>query len=276
MYIHLCQWKFKTPIPEDGVIAGCANNQEWMLPWWYMNYSQHNQYPITFIDFGDMSSNAKTWCQERGQLISLDIPTNEFILDKSKINPKLAHFWSTSTAHGENIWQVRLEFFKKPFACLASPYLRSIWIDLDCQIFKSIKPIFDACETPQGIAAAEESSHIRLWHAQRGSIEIDEREYNTGVLAFKHGIPLIIEWAKYCIKRGSHVYGDQDAFCHMLYEKEETIPTLSPIYNWKGSNILENENDCNQIVILHWMGRTKNMIQIQIDHYKERGMNLSI
>lgn len=271
---HLCQWKFNTPKPEDGIIVGCANNQEWILPWWYMNYQQYNNYPITFIDFGDMSLAAKSWCHKRGQLMSLNIPTNEFVHAQSKFQPELVNLWNTT--YGDDVWLARLEFFKKPFACLASPYQRTVWMDLDCQIFKSIQPLFDFCENPQGIAVAEEIPPVRLWHAQRGTIEPDEIEYNSGVIAFKHNTPIIEEWAEYCLMQGGHLHGDQEALSRMLYEKGDRLPPLDPIYNWRGPITIQNEDDCNSIVILHWLGSSKNMIQMQIDHFKERGVDLSI
>lgn len=272
---HLCEWKFKTPIPEDGVIVGCAQNQEWILPWWYMNYSQFNQYPITFIDFGNMSPAAKAWCQERGQLISLNIPTHEFVLGKSEIDPEFIPIWDDLVAD-LNIWEARLEFFKKPFACSSSPYQRTVWIDLDCQVFKSIQPIFDACENSLGIAVAVEPSMIREDHIQRGLLLPNEIEYNSGVIPFKHGTSTIIDWAEYCLKEARYLRGDQEALSRMLYERGDRLPPLPPIYNWRAHLLVDNENDMNSIVILHFLGSLKNIIQLQIDEFKERGINLSI
>jgi len=42
----------------NGLITGCDETHEWMLPTWWKHYSKRNSSPVSFIDFG-MSKSAK-------------------------------------------------------------------------------------------------------------------------------------------------------------------------------------------------------------------------
>lgn len=100
-----------TPSAHQGVVTGCDISFEWMLEWWYRNYSRHNKYPICFADFG-MSRRQAAWCAERGTVLDLRFPSR--------------HTW-----------------FKKPFAILSCPFERIVWMDIDCEVRKDIGQIFE-------------------------------------------------------------------------------------------------------------------------------------
>ncbi len=61
----------------DGILTGCDQNQEWMLKWWWENYTACNQFPVTFVDFG-MTASAKKWCEKHGTVTSFALPDNFF------------------------------------------------------------------------------------------------------------------------------------------------------------------------------------------------------
>lgn len=258
MYDELCKWGQQT-IDHDGVIVGCCQNQEWLLPWWWMHFKMHNQYPVTFVDFGDMTSIAREFCQKRGQLITLNIPES-FITPKEKLNGKYESLWKRI---GLDLETSRSAWFKKPFACLQSPYKRAMWIDLDCQTRLSIEPIFDYCENSWQIAIGIEPPIVQQMHERRGTLYYGEIEYNTGVIVFKHGCPTIQEWAKFCIKRNESLRGDQEALSRMAFENDIQLPLLEPIHNCRAE--MREDLNVKSVIIFHWLGGSKHHIKGQIN-----------
>jgi hypothetical protein len=95
----------------DGFITGCDANSEWMLPWFFSNYQQHNDTPIAFMDFGVSSMGMSV--------------VKEFA---SKIIP-MSHLTETG-------------WFKKPKAMMMSPFQRTVWLDTDCEVLDDISGIF--------------------------------------------------------------------------------------------------------------------------------------
>lgn len=96
-----------------GIVVGFDENYEWAVKWWHDNYSKHNNYPVSFANFG-MSSDIKEWCAKIG--IVFDVPNK-------------LRGW-----------------FNKPLAILHAPFDHVIWFDLDCEIRGSIEPIFEYSE----------------------------------------------------------------------------------------------------------------------------------
>lgn len=254
----------------DGVIAGCCRSQEWLLPWWWMHYTVHNVHPVTFIDFGDMSSKARRFCSERGDLISIGDLDN---LPQPDKDPSTVYKpqWKSK---GVDLKISRAAWFKKPFACLRSPYARTLWIDLDCQIRKSIEPIFEFCENPFAMALGIEPEIVQQFHQQTGALCYGEIEYNTGVIAFKRGCTIIREWSEICLRRNDSFRGDQEALSRMLFENDIRLPLLLPIHNCRAE--MKTEVDPKAVIIFHWLGGSKHHIRDQIDLLENKcDMNLS-
>lgn len=258
----LFDWKVKEPLQCDGVIVGCDSAYEWMLPWWWVHYRLQNDYPVTFIDFGDMSENAKDWCRAKGQLLTLDIPVDEFLTSKDNVCHTIKPSWEID--EGSDVWVARHKWFKKPFACLQSPYQRTVWIDLDCQVRRPIKEVFDYCNIGTGISLAREIPEVIAHHARKGRIHQDEIEYNSGVIVFKHGIPLIEEWARRCVEMNDHLRGDQEVMSRLLYDKKVKFIPLLPEYNVRWHAGLSMDD-----VIIHWLGTGKDRIKDQINIMKK-------
>lgn len=230
----------------DGIIVGADMTQEWLLPWWWKNYKRFNAYPVTFVDLG-MSLEMKTWCKEHGQYLPLFI-ADIFVADKEQVETERINEWEQG--HGKIFWPSRNAWFKKPSACLQTPYKRSIWIDLDCEIRGSVNELFELADHPSGIAMAREVH------------EIDSTQvlYNSGVIAFKHGIPLFEKWAEYAFDRNHLFSGDQNALSQRINEENLTIGEVPLIYNWSRCS-----PDNPDAVILHWHGvHGKSVIRHQI------------
>lgn len=230
------RWSLKNPVAQNGVIVGTDIAQQWILPWWWHHYHQFNTYPITFIDFG-MSNEAKKWCQKRGNVVPLPVP-DIYVKGKQTVVPSLAHQWEHVL--GTDFWDRRNGWFKKPLACLLSPYLNSIWIDLDCEIRGSIQELFSYCNSPAGFSVAKDL-HDPL---------SNKKGYNSGVIAFKRGIPLFETWATQAFEC-NHLYaGDQDILTHLISQNNIIIEELPQIYNWSRYN-----EQSSKVKILHWHGR---------------------
>jgi hypothetical protein len=224
LYAKYRVWREKGFIETDGVIVGCDQTQEWLLPWWWDHYRKHNAYPVAFVDLG-MSFSAKEWCKKQGEYIHLPV-ADIFVAERSEIDPSLVQQWEKVFV---NFWEPRNAWFKKPLACLQSPFRRTIWIDLDCEVRGSIEGLFPLCDS-SGLAIG------------RG-----EESYNTGVIAFIRNLKLIKAWAELAFSRNHEAVSDEDLLNDLLRSSDFTV--FPPIYNW--SRCWNNNPDA---ILLHWHG----------------------
>lgn len=209
------EWKFPEPNDNKCVITGCDNSHEWMLPWWWKHYSSCNKYDVMFADFG-MSSTMLEWCRERGEIIPLR-------------------------------FNIRKNWFKKPFSLLGSPYHYSVWVDLDCEVRKPLDPIF-VSTAERGFAVTEDLHNP--W--------IDTpKVLASGVVGSIHGNPIILEWSRRCLSPGK-ARGDQEVLNALLVGKYGDITIMPLDYQW-----LRIAGDNNpDAVIMHWTGtKGKNHIR---------------
>jgi len=220
---------------EDGIIVGSDQTQEWLLPWWWKNFSRHNQLPVTFIDFG-LSAEKREWCRKRGELLPLSL-TTLYVKEREEIAPALVGKWEER--YGDFFWVARKGWFKKPFACLQSPYRRTVWLDLDCEVLGPLNELFNACEHPSGIALAKD----------RAPPPSPFPIYNSGVIVFQKDLSLLQEWAKQSLKNNGAFRGDQDLLSKILFDQNLPIYELPFIYNWNVGYGVNGET-----VICHWIG----------------------
>jgi len=220
-------------ICSEGVIVGCDEKQEWLLSWWWNHYSAHNTYPVTFFDFG-LTPAQKKWCKERGRLLSLT--ESDFIKERDEIRSTLVNAWEKR--YPDKFWESRKAWFKKPMACLQSPYRKTIWVDLDCEIVKSLTPLFHASD-PAKIGLAKD----RTAPAPLYSI------YNSGVIVFPSHHPLLLEWARQAMEKNHLFRGDQDLLSAIVSKNPDCIYELDPIFNW---SIASGQHQ--DIAVYHWMG----------------------
>ncbi|MES2272636.1 MAG: hypothetical protein V4487_00390 [Chlamydiota bacterium] len=229
-------WRVDDLREEDGIVVGSDQTLEWLLPWWWDHYQRHNAFPVTFVNFG-LSLEMKKWCQERGELRSLSI-FDLGVKEKEEIETASASEWELN--FGKNFWQNRGAWFKKPLACLQSPYRRSLWIDLDCEIRGSLKELFTHADHPSGIGLVKD-----LNHPTSSLCPI----YNSGVIAFRRNLPLIEDWGTQALVRNHLFPGDQDLLSQIIHEKSICISEMDPQYNWSRRS---EENPA--AVIYHWHG----------------------
>lgn len=261
------EWSSDLSSEPEGVIVGCSQNQECLLPWWWMNFRLHNNQPVTFIDFGDLSNSAISWCQKRGNLIKLDIP-NDFVTRKEEIDPALACLWESKNSY---VWLFRPSWFLKPFALLKSPYRKTVWFDLDCQVRGSIQPLYDYLNRAD-LAMVPEPDPEQQLNRQSKILLPDELMYNAGVIVFNHGCPIIKEWAKRTLVDNHLFMGDQQILARLLYEQKGEIESLPQFYNWPIPYGINPE-----AIVLHWWGAYKESVLRQIEYLQTQFLiNLSV
>lgn len=223
-------------------MTGCNAEQEWMLKWWWKHYSKHNDYPVTFCDFG-MSPSAKRWCASKGKVLSFD-PTTIPVTNHTHSD------WGTKAS--QSVWNRRAVWFAKALILKNTPYEKTVWTDLDCEVLKSIAPLFELAESKDGFAIAydnEENAHL----ARKNKI-IDSKTpmLQVGVLAFKKNSPIIPAWIDYCMQNLDTEISEQTALSHLQAKKPFDITILSNKYNW-----LVPENSSPHTVINHHTGASR-------------------
>lgn len=233
-----CKWKGK-PKEKYGVICGAEKTQEWLLPWWWARYREHNSFPVTFFDFG-MTQEMKKWCEERGDVIDLDLDSS-FITARSQIDPDLAKHWEDF--YGWSVWNSRLSWFKKPFAFLRTKYKQGIWIDLDCEVLGSLESLFSQCDEESQIALVRDYATDHLPQLDPGV------RYNGGIVVFEHAAPIIEKWAEAALTQNHLFWGDDPLLSHLIYTHRLQVTELPEAYNWRlvrGLNL--------NAVVIHWVG----------------------
>ncbi len=203
---------------EQGVLVAADENIEWLLPWWWSRYRVHNDFPVAFVDLG-LSHFGKTFCQKRGDLISVKLEKDIASL----------HSW-----------------FKKPFAFLQTPFKRTLWLDLDCEVLKPLHSLFDAEE---GLFLAKETEAQIQKNRSSQNIHEDEMLYNSGVVLYSCGDPLIAKWAQTILDTKDQFWSDQHALSRLIYEEKHEIYRLHENYNWRMSQGFNMH-----VAIIHWVG----------------------
>jgi hypothetical protein len=233
---------YRTAEKEKGVLIGSDCHQEWLLPWWWERYSAENAFPVAFIDFG-MTDAAKQWCAERGEIIPFSFDSSLTTHEKVYLNAlqnweKLRNSSLWKGNYGLSLPMVNPYGFKKLQACLFSPYQNSVWLDLDCEILGPIDNLFSQCCSHAEIALCRD---FKMEHLHEGKF------YNTGVIAFKHGSPIMQKWAEISTRRCG-CFWREDLILSTLFNKcNFSINELPSIYNW---NIYFGLN--MNAVIYHW------------------------
>lgn len=222
------EWIYPPDRPQ-GVLVASDSGSEWMLPFWWHHYAKYNTYPVVFVDFG-MSPAKIEWCRQRGEVVPFAFiswnPT-----PREHIDPKLVELWE-SIHLPEYLWPARRAWLKKPFAMLHSPFEKTIWTDLDCEVCSSLEPIFAyAYRDKLGLTPEPARTHGAL--RARGMIREDQTVYNAGVIPFAHQNIYLTEWVKEVAAKEHATMGDQHLLWNLILTRHWTIVDMPAIYNWR-------------------------------------------
>lgn len=234
LYPQYRTWRTEKIRKEDGVLVATDIGLEWMLPWWWEHYSRHNSHPVAFVDFG-MSEEARQWCRERGEFIPLRV-ADIFVAEQEEVEASYVQEWEKH--FGTNFWPSRRAWFKKPLACLQSPFHRTLWLDLDCEVRGSIAPLFAFSDHPIGIALCKER-----WKKRCMPI------YNSGVIVFRRNLLLIEDWANESFANNHQFRCDQELLSHLITEQKIEVNELPELMNW---TLCNGKNP--DALIYHWQG----------------------
>ncbi len=213
----------------QGVLVASDAKLEWLLPWWWENYSRDNILPVAFVDFG-MSNEKKTWCKERGLLIAVEAPPLK------EVDEVTMREWALS--YGESYFEVRKAWFKKPAACLASPFQETIWLDLDCEVLRDISALFSFLSQGKEVGAV-------LERIEDGG----EILYNGGVIVFRKGSVVLEEWAELSSLDSDLYWGDDRILSKVIKQHGNIFSVVPDHYNWRLSCGIPSF-----ATIIHWNG----------------------
>lgn len=167
-----------------------------------------------------MSKEALEWCEKRGELISLSAIPKVI----HKISPELKRSWEKR--FGSNFWIHRSIWLLKPAVLLQSPFQQGLWLDLDCEIKGSVKPLFDSLSNGVDLALARDSVQ------DLDFLFPDEVLYNGGVIAFRRKAKILIQWQMATVQLKDPMPTDQEYLSRMIYLHQPQFTELLPIYNW--------------------------------------------
>ena len=224
------------PSKEHGILIAADEKAEWLLPWWWSRYSTQCQLPLAVVDFG-MSHFGKTFCDERALLLPLEL--------EKRLPPLPSHVDRLEAVFGKELRKKRKSWFKKPFALLSSPFKRTLWLDLDCEILKPLDSLF---ELPGRLYLAEETEASHQREKELGTIFEDECLYNSGVILYFQREPIIEKWAEAVIAQGDQFWSDQHTLSRLLHTENFPVDVLDENYNWRMSQGLNIH-----AVIVHWV-----------------------
>ena len=224
----------------QGVLVATDTLQEWMLPWWWENYSRFNSYPVAFVDLG-MTDDAKTWCQEHGTLLALP---HTLHLKKEETPSETAAQWER--CFGTTFWPSRPSWFLKPLAMMQSPYCKTLWLDLDTEVKASLAPLF---QEEHELAMVPEPEYSKIHDIAHGLIHENEKLFNSGVVLYKAKSSAMAIWAQAALKDAPYFWSDQHVAARLHYQNKLTIQELPTPYNWR---FAQGQNP--DAVIIHWVG----------------------
>jgi hypothetical protein len=231
-----------------GIIVASDQKQEWMLPWWWKNYKQHNSFPVTFVDFG-LSPSMKDWCREHGELIHL--PNLEYAASKNNTDKTKVDFWET-IYEGRSWWEKRVFWHQKPLAMLQTPYRYSLWLDTDCEVLAPLQELFAKLQKNEGLLIAQETRDMQEFDLAKGQLLPGEVLYNSGVIGYRKRALEILEWARFTHSEHGLHWSDQNLLSRMIFEKGWRVQELDPSYNWRA---LTDGISANAKII-HWVGES--------------------
>lgn len=234
-YLTHCTWPQDPPSDKQGFLVAADLTQEWLLPWWWDKYRAFNDHPVAFVDLG-LSSGMKQWCKERGHYVHLPI-ADIFVQEKQEFSTEHVQKWERQ--YGNHFWDSRAAWFKKPLACLRTPFKKTIWMDLDCEVKGNLDSMFSLKPPKNGLVIAQGYSYSP-----------DDTDVNSGVIIFEKGVPIIEDWAKESLLSNNIYVGDQDILYDLIVKHSIDIQDLPLIYNW--SRFSEQNPEA---VVIHWHGK---------------------
>lgn len=228
----------------SGIILGVSKELEWMLPWWFHHYNRTNSLPVAVVDFGLTPLGAE-FAREKAILIQPELQTS-FVKDKKYVSKFAAMSWE-SAVEGD-LWEIRKKWLLKPQAMLNTPFEKTIWIDIDCQINTSLEEVMKNFpkDREKILISAESIVGQQFYHYY--GIE-DTKVYNSGVVGYYRNSKIINDWNQLCLKENQRFFGDQNALSHLINKNPSCCVELDRKYNFNPF-----AEEISDPLIIHWVG----------------------
>lgn len=238
-----------------GVLTGCDREQEWLLFDWFDHFRKHNPgLPVAFGDLG-MSKEGKKWCKSRGLLI----PASQIPLlppQKSK---------ETGWPYGKERWlqknlaavfssSQRSILFRKPLLMKQSPFQRTLYLDPDCQVLRSLSPLFSIRLGSMKMALRSCNDFFEMKSIGTNK-SMFIRSYNSGVALFEKNSPLLNFWISLLPGKIDSFNNDDRLLSFAIAKYGMPATRLALKYNWIyywGPN--------PGAVIYHWIGEAGKLV----------------
>ncbi|MBF8264122.1 MAG: hypothetical protein HW387_1787 [Parachlamydiales bacterium] len=233
----------------SGVLVGCDQNQEWLLFPWYCHIRKHNpEIPIAFGDLG-MSKESRNWCENRGILIpASQIPSVPLQTMQERGWPYGGDRWLQDDLDPNHSQSLRAVLFRKPLLMKRSPFERTLYLDLDCQILGNLSSLFSMRLGRAKIALRTANDFYEMKAMGTGQ-SMFIRSYNSGVVLFEKNSRLLDFWI-FLLDREIHSFNNDDRLLSFAISNYGMRPTrLALKYNW-----LYHWGPNPKAVIYHWIG----------------------
>lgn len=252
------KWQ-KCPDGDLGIVVSGDAAVEWIMPYFHKYVRENSDLPVTFFDQG-LTPAGKEYAEAHFNVIPFNLDT-KFVKEHPNTKERWELVFSPEYLSKRHAW------FHKPFILLASPYRRTLWLDIDCKVqhppekfLNDFSPTSRFAVTPDFIpeGASRNNTYRNLLCVNLPN----ETVYNTGVLYAEHGAPFVEEWATFCLKHNDKHLGDQDVLVDLCYHKNleralfphlpKTFDELPKSFNW---NHTVSENSDAHILHYHSIGK---------------------
>jgi hypothetical protein len=231
--------KWKKNKEEKGILVAFDATFQPLILWWYKSLRKYSSLPIAFINLGNISENVKNWCKKNGYYYDLQKYVKNF--KKIKIPQKYKNQWAEQISG--DVASVRPYWFTKPVALMTTPFEKTLYLDIDCQVNADINDFF---------LCLDEYELALVKYVFQESFSYNKKNitiFNSGVIGYKTKAKIIEEWAELSLKFKHDFLGDQDLLSDIIHENKY-VPKILPMeWNWQRLPLL-NEN----AKILHHCG----------------------
>ena len=228
-----------------------------MIPWWFYSIRRFSSLPLHIIDI-DLPDQRRDWCDKYGigrTLFSL----NKSPPQKQQIDETLGNLWE-STYLG-NVWQNREVWFAKPEALQKTPFKKTLFLDLDCEVKG---PIDSLLELSSSFAICKNPDFVQEEALLNQAIKPGESIYNSGVILYEKGHDLIDKWAKISYETANQHMGDEDTLSLILNSTSTSFSLIPESFNCRPTS-----PNVEKAHIVHHVGiEGKRNIMAQILYYR--------
>ena len=227
-----------------------------MIPWWFSSIRRFSSLPIHIIDI-DLPDQRRAWCDKYGigrTLFSL----NKSPAQKQEIDEALAKLWESN--YLGNVWQNREVWFAKPEVLQKTPFQKTLFLDLDCEVKG---PIDSLLELPASFAICKNPDFVQEEAILNQLIRPGESIYNSGVILYERGHPLIDQWANLSYETANQHMGDEDILSLILNKTSTPFDLIPEAFNCRPTS--QNVGKAHVVHHVGIEGKRNIMAQILYD-----------